>query len=322
MGESIVKLAIFMVIFFSILWFAWFLANRTIRLLRSLGTADDNSVSTKEKESARVQHLAMLLLLFSLVPSFLVASFISTFGFWNGYQISGSLSDWGQMGDFFGGMLNPILAFASFIALLVTIKLQSEEMKETREELKQSRIAQQDLVKQAKAEQKNHSNRERYKILLSSMVDSNDRIRNMLQKPFTKVERSDMKGNEKCPADIAYWCSFQDKDSLREAFRGYILDNASLFQLLLDDVKPILSECRRLKVIASDFEAACLDIGILTADQVHIMNPASFEQLVLKDSTLHLQNARWLSKAFDSFTEASFTPAPGSVLDKFSQELN
>lgn len=37
---------------------------------------------------------------------------------------------WGQMGDFFGGMLNPILAFASFIALLYTIRLQSKSQDE------------------------------------------------------------------------------------------------------------------------------------------------------------------------------------------------
>lgn len=40
----------------------------------------------------------------------------------------------GQMGDFFGGMLNPILAFASFIALLYTIRIQSQEIKEAKEE--------------------------------------------------------------------------------------------------------------------------------------------------------------------------------------------
>lgn len=39
----------------------------------------------------------------------------------------------GQMGDFFGGMLNPILAFASFIALLYTIRIQSKQIREAKE---------------------------------------------------------------------------------------------------------------------------------------------------------------------------------------------
>jgi hypothetical protein len=39
---------------------------------------------------------------------------------------------WGQAGDFFGGILNPILAFCSFMALLFTVRLQIYGMKEAR----------------------------------------------------------------------------------------------------------------------------------------------------------------------------------------------
>lgn len=56
----------------------------------------------------------------------------------------------GIMGDFIGGMLNPLLAFASFMGLLYTIKLQSDtinlqrqELELTRQEPKGSREAQQ-----------------------------------------------------------------------------------------------------------------------------------------------------------------------------------
>lgn len=59
---------------------------------------------------------------------------------------------YGQMGDFFGGLLNPVLAFASFMALLYTIQIQSKqleisakELKETKEEIAASRKAQEDL---------------------------------------------------------------------------------------------------------------------------------------------------------------------------------
>lgn len=58
-------------------------------------------------------------------------------------QFDGSLSTrqevWGQFGDFMGGTLNPILAFLSLIALLVTIKIQSDELKATRAELELTR---------------------------------------------------------------------------------------------------------------------------------------------------------------------------------------
>lgn len=45
---------------------------------------------------------------------------------------------WGQVGDFFGGVLNPSFSFLSLIALLLTLRFQSEELKLTRNELEQS----------------------------------------------------------------------------------------------------------------------------------------------------------------------------------------
>ncbi|WP_233081446.1 hypothetical protein [Rheinheimera soli] len=63
--------------------------------------------------------------------------------------MSDTIEHWGQFGDFFGGVLNPFLAFCSFMALLYTINIQSrqltistEELIETRKELTASREAQ------------------------------------------------------------------------------------------------------------------------------------------------------------------------------------
>jgi hypothetical protein len=56
---------------------------------------------------------------------------------------------WGQVGDYFGGMLNPILAFASFIALLYTIRIQSEELRLTRGEFAKSVAAQKVMASEA-----------------------------------------------------------------------------------------------------------------------------------------------------------------------------
>ena len=47
-----------------------------------------------------------------------------------------------KFGDFFGGFLNPLFAFLSFIALLATIAIQSEELEMTRKELAKSAEAQ------------------------------------------------------------------------------------------------------------------------------------------------------------------------------------
>ncbi|WP_233081447.1 hypothetical protein [Rheinheimera soli] len=77
-----------------------------------------------------------------------IVAYISKFSA-NGF--SDDPGQWGQMGDFFGGLLNPVLAFASFMALLYTIRIQSEELGMTREELKLTRH---ELAKSSEANQK------------------------------------------------------------------------------------------------------------------------------------------------------------------------
>ncbi|UDQ91285.1 putative phage abortive infection protein [Xanthobacter autotrophicus] len=47
----------------------------------------------------------------------------------------------GEFGDLFGGTLSPILSFLTFMGLLITIVLQQQELKETRDELKRSATA-------------------------------------------------------------------------------------------------------------------------------------------------------------------------------------
>lgn len=47
-------------------------------------------------------------------------------------------STFGEWGDFFGGVLNPIFTFLTFMGLLVTIVLQQTELREARAEMKRS----------------------------------------------------------------------------------------------------------------------------------------------------------------------------------------
>jgi len=72
---------------------------------------------------------AILFVFLSLLIAFVILVYIQNFGQRN---FSSEPEAWGQAGDFFGGMLNPILAFASFIALLYTLKIQSEQIAEAR----------------------------------------------------------------------------------------------------------------------------------------------------------------------------------------------
>lgn len=53
---------------------------------------------------------------------------------------------WGTFGDFFGGLMNPIVAFAAFYWLTQSVKLQKQELADTREELRAAAEAQRQLV--------------------------------------------------------------------------------------------------------------------------------------------------------------------------------
>jgi hypothetical protein len=46
---------------------------------------------------------------------------------------------WGVFGDFLGGTINPLLTFLTFIAVLITLLIQTQELKATRDELSLTR---------------------------------------------------------------------------------------------------------------------------------------------------------------------------------------
>ncbi|MCQ9325659.1 putative phage abortive infection protein [Neisseria dentiae] len=85
-------------------------------------------------------------------------------------ELSESPEQWGQFGDYIGGVLNPIFGFATFIALLYTIKLQTEELKATREELARSAKAQENS-EQALAEQSKIFQIQQFESTFFSMLD-------------------------------------------------------------------------------------------------------------------------------------------------------
>ncbi|MFY7005183.1 hypothetical protein [Acinetobacter pittii] len=61
------------------------------------------------------------------------------------------VESWGTVGDFFGGILNPIFALFAFYWLTYSVRLQIKELKETREELKKAATAQEESARHQKA---------------------------------------------------------------------------------------------------------------------------------------------------------------------------
>lgn len=103
--------------------------------------------SANNKETFKVSNpLALILTVFVIFILVVVVSFLDNFA---DYPFATTVDDWGSVGDFFGGMLNPVFAFASFIALLYTIRIQREELTLTRDELKETR---RELAATAKAQ--------------------------------------------------------------------------------------------------------------------------------------------------------------------------
>ncbi|CAH0319410.1 hypothetical protein SRABI89_05227 [Pseudomonas koreensis] len=86
--------------------------------------------------------LQVMIGLVALSGFIMLVKYLATFG----VQTSPSQEVWGQFGDFFGGILNPLLSSLTLAAVLVTMRLQSKELKVAQEE---NRRANEHLEKQA-----------------------------------------------------------------------------------------------------------------------------------------------------------------------------
>ena len=107
------------------------------RGLRKSGLADP-ILETKEEKWRRIHSSVKLITFISMFACLLSYPIFLFYLQAQSWPISANPMEWGVIGDFFGGILNPILAFSSFVALLYTIQIQSEELRLTKDELKRS----------------------------------------------------------------------------------------------------------------------------------------------------------------------------------------
>jgi hypothetical protein len=78
------------------------------------------------------EHLQITTNLFILIE--IAIWVVIVLAFWDIFLVHQKVKDFGQWGDFFGGILNPILTFLTFVGLMITIILQQIELKESRVE--------------------------------------------------------------------------------------------------------------------------------------------------------------------------------------------
>lgn len=115
-------------------------------------------IKRRLSKSDSEESLAGLLLIASIAVAsiFLVAvTILIATGISNIFVDGANAFDYmGPFGDFLGGILNPILTFLMFIGVLVTILIQSKELKETRDEIKRQSAFHQEHIKILKTEEK------------------------------------------------------------------------------------------------------------------------------------------------------------------------
>lgn len=88
----------------------------------------------------------MLGLLLFAVFAILVAMSMYVYSF-GSLPIETKPDQWGPFGDYFGGVLNPIFSFLAFLILMMSFRLQAQELRETRVELTAARTAQEQASK-------------------------------------------------------------------------------------------------------------------------------------------------------------------------------
>lgn len=76
----------------------------------------------------------------------LVATYLIYFGVHLKQSAATDANTWGTFGDFVGGLMNPVVAFAAFFWLTESVKMQKQELADTRHELANATAAQQLLV--------------------------------------------------------------------------------------------------------------------------------------------------------------------------------
>lgn len=81
------------------------------------------------------RYIFLAIFLISLV----CLSYVFNFYLNLGYVISDEPEAWGQLGDFIGGLVNPILSFMSFVFIIKSLNLQNEANLELRKEVNNTR---------------------------------------------------------------------------------------------------------------------------------------------------------------------------------------
>lgn len=141
----------------------------------------------EKKCSISTVFLAILVLLCIFIIR-LIIGYGDTFGSYFPVMANPSRADFGTMGDFFGGILNPLFSFLGLLMLLATLSLNQKELELSRKELKDS--------SSALKEQSETLKKQRFEDTFFSLLDQFNIISDKLNSPGVLNSKNMRVGNE------------------------------------------------------------------------------------------------------------------------------
>jgi len=139
-----------------------------------MNTTEKNTSDPEKEEIAEAKNLQILMTISTNVAAgiFLLV-FLMYFIIFKGNSFSTSKEEWGQFGDYVGGILNPTIAGLALFWLINSVNLQVKEFKKTNEALKET-------VKTAR-EQHNQIAIQNFENLFFKLLDALNNITNNIQ---------------------------------------------------------------------------------------------------------------------------------------------
>ncbi|MCS4292715.1 large-conductance mechanosensitive channel [Comamonas sp. BIGb0152] len=113
------------------------------------------------------------------IAACLIGAYLIYFGLILGQNPATDSDKWGAFGDFIGGVLNPIVAFAAFFWLTESVKIQKEELAKAHAALSNANKAQEKLVENGRNSEKLAALNALINANYSKLKSLNERIQEM-----------------------------------------------------------------------------------------------------------------------------------------------
>lgn len=167
----------------------------------------------KIDQDINFHRIIIFLIILSVIAFYLIMKEIT---------VTEAAQHWGPVGDFFGGILNPIFALFAFYWLTYSVRLQIKELKETRQELKKAAQAQEESAKHqeeiARLEAENVSTQQRIleaqeQTLVTQLSAAQAQQEQIILQNFENLFFELLKSKSNMLSDIKYSDNMFDEES-------------------------------------------------------------------------------------------------------------